>query len=451
MTLRTYRSVLLVTSADRANSSFGTAFYVGRDDHGQAYVVSCAHVVDDVGGADSVHVGGKPARLVPSEELLAMDVAVLEAEVAADALPLLLDQPLADDGGCTVIGYRQLYGDVRQARSIEGRFGGSIVDRKGHQIGGWNLATAEAVPQGYSGSPVIDESNGAAIGVASLSLTNTPGAVAVAATEVLAHWPAHARLTLPRLDRHDVEFVYVPAGSFPMGTYNPRARELAVQRGRPEILDEAPRTAVPVGAFFIAQFPVTNEQYQRFVDETGAPVPERRTDPWSVRYSWDVVARRFPKGLAKHPVTLVSWGQARRYCEWLGGRLPTEAEWEKAARGVDARTWPWGDEWQPDLCNTAERGADGITPVGAFSTRGDSPYGAADMSGNIWEWCSSLLDPYPYRTDDGREDLGAKGRRVLRGGAFEQDRYFGRCAARNAAHQDEFGFTIGFRPAVAPT
>jgi formylglycine-generating enzyme required for sulfatase activity len=73
------------------------------------------------------------------------------------------------------------------------------------------------------------------------------------------------------------------------------------------------------------------------------------------------------------------------------------------------------------------------------------------MSGNVWEWCSSLSDPYPYHADDGREDRGAEGRRVLRGGAFEQDRYMARGAARNAAHQDRSGFTIGFRPALSPT
>lgn len=88
--------------------------------------------------------------------------------------------------------------------------------------------------------------------------------------------------------------------------------------------------------------------------------------------------------------------------------------------------------------------------MGSFSPQGDSPYGASDMSGNLWEWCSSIGDPYPYRADDGREERGADGKRVLRGGAFEQDRYMARCATRNSAPQDDSGFTIGFRLALSP-
>jgi formylglycine-generating enzyme required for sulfatase activity len=441
------RSVLLVTSTEDTVTGFATSFFVGRDAHHRAFVVTCAHVVRDLGGPESIRVGRHPARLVVmGSPAGADDVAVLEAEVPGDVVPLRLGllgstQPRE----CSVTGYRKLAGGTRIAREVRGRLDRAVLSIKGEHVGAWTLELDEPVAEGYSGSPVVDKVSGEVVGIASFGYSNQPRAVAVQATEVLRLWPEAAALVRPRLTVRGVEFVLVPAGGFQMGTPTRRAQELVEQRDRAEFASEAPRTKVALDAFYIARYPTTQEQYQAYVDDTAAPVPDRRQDPWSSHYSWDPVTRRFPDGLARHPLVLVSWTQASSYCDWLGARLPTEAEWEKAARGQDARAWPWGDSWRPDLCNTAETGVGGTTPVDTHGAEAESPHGVADLAGNVWEWCSSLFDPYPYDAQDGREDRGAEGRRVLRGGAFEQDRYLARCATRNAAPQDNRGFTIGLR------
>jgi formylglycine-generating enzyme required for sulfatase activity len=253
----------------------------------------------------------------------------------------------------------------------------------------------------------------------------------------------------PRLTYRDTEFVYIPGGDFIMGTTERRAAELADTEGRAEFEDEAPRATCALPGFYISRFPVTNAQYAEFLGEDGGPVPFR-ADELSLPHSWDPGTRRYPDGMGDHPVVLVSWRQAIRYCRWLGVRLPTEAEWEKAARGTDAREWAWGNEWDADQCNTSEGGRV-LASVGRFSPAGDSPYGVAEMSGTVWEWCSSLYDPYPYDAEDGREEQAAVGARVLRGGAWVQDRYLARCATRNRAKPDDYGFTIGFRVVMSST
>jgi formylglycine-generating enzyme required for sulfatase activity len=122
-------------------------------------------------------------------------------------------------------------------------------------------------------------------------------------------------------------------------------------------------------------------------------------------------------------VVRVSWYDAADYCRWLSEatgkpyRLPTEAEWEKAARGTEGNIYPWGDSWDRKRCNTKEDGRRDTTPVGAYPL-GASPYGLLDMAGNVWEWTTSLLWNYPYQADDGREDPSSPDSRVLRGGSW---------------------------------
>jgi formylglycine-generating enzyme required for sulfatase activity len=238
-----------------------------------------------------------------------------------------------------------------------------------------------------------------------------------------------------------MEFVRIPAGKFLMGSQDDN--KLAFDQEKPQHTVEIPYD------YWMARYPVTNEQFARFVEEAAYK--------FNLEKNW--------KTKADHPVVKVSWHDAMEYCKWLNAlakasfpsqglavRLPTEAEWEKAARG-DAEhgyEWPWGDKFDKDKCNSAEGGRGGTTPVGAYSPQGDSPYGVADMAGNVWEWCHSLYQPYPHKSDDGREDESASGARVLRGGAFDDPQSFARCACRNYGHPDNRSVNVGFRVVVSP-
>jgi formylglycine-generating enzyme required for sulfatase activity len=148
---------------------------------------------------------------------------------------------------------------------------------------------------------------------------------------------------------------------------------------------------------------------------------------------------------ANHPVVYVTWIEARTFCQWVGGDLPTETQWEKAARGTDGRIYPWGND--AITCERANYGGcSGDTmPVGQHSPAGDSPYGVADMAGNVWEWTSSLYRSYPYQSDDGREDMSSSGYRVLRGGSFGSLEGNARASVRTFYSPCDVGFDNGFR------
>jgi len=233
------------------------------------------------------------------------------------------------------------------------------------------------------------------------------------------------------------EMLYIPAGDFLMGSDESRE-------------NESPARMVYVDTFYIDRYPVTNEEYKRFVDATGHPVPCYDVE-WvqTEGYNWDPEERTPPAGKEKHPIVLVSWQDARAYAAWAGKRLPTEAEWERAARGTDGRRWPWGNEFAEGYCNTKESGASGTVPIGQYSPHGDSPAGVGDMVGNVWEYTSSLFRPYPYDANDGRESQEADGWRVLRGGSWLNDLDRARCTARL---DGDFLFysNLGFRCVASP-
>jgi iron(II)-dependent oxidoreductase len=193
--------------------------------------------------------------------------------------------------------------------------------------------------------------------------------------------------------------IEIPAGPFTMGSDTGEA-------------DEAPAHEVDLPAFEIDQFEVTNADFAQFVEATGYQTDaekEGRSKNW----------RDDAEGKDNHPVVRVSWNDAVAYCEWLGKRLPTEAEWEKAARGTDGRMYPWGDEWDPSKANVKETGLRGTAAVGSFGT-GTSPYGVEDMAGNVWEWTADWYEPYPGSTYQ-TEYFGQKFKVVRGGGWFEMD------------------------------
>lgn len=223
--------------------------------------------------------------------------------------------------------------------------------------------------------------------------------------------------------------VLIPAGEFLMGS----------EAGFPA---ERPVHEVFLEAFYLSTCPVTNAQYQQFVAETGHRVPYLDDNRMQAD-NWDREKQTYPPGCAQHPVTLISWQDAQAYCVWAGGRLPTEAEWEKAARGgLAGKLYPWGDEINPSLANYDNR--TGTTPVGSYPA---NDYGLYDMAGNVWEWVADWYDTKYYAGSPPNNPRGPeKGTvRVLRGGAWLLFPQFCRVAYR-FRNSPEFRFNlIGFR------
>lgn len=173
-----------------------------------------------------------------------------------------------------------------------------------------------------------------------------------------------------------------------------------------------------------AKYPLTNQQYKPFIDETNHEPPRH----------WN--GRDFPVGKANHPVVDIAWGDAVAYAEWLSQktgkqyRLPTEAEWEKAARGIEGRVCPWEGDFDAAKCNV-DRNVGDTTPVGIYP-QGKSPYGALDMAGNVWEWCADWYDEGTYKDGADRNPKGPEQgtSRVVRGGSWLFDYDGARCAVR---------------------
>ncbi|MCB0209824.1 MAG: SUMF1/EgtB/PvdO family nonheme iron enzyme [Anaerolineae bacterium] len=247
----------------------------------------------------------------------------------------------------------------------------------------------------------------------------------------------HSDNDLEDEDPFEPETVFVPAGPFLVGT-----------QPASDILSwETPQHEVTLPGYYIGKYPVTNEAYLKFVYDT--------REKGNSSYEWS--GRFVPIEKLDHPAVKISWYHALAYCQWLSEqtgkryRLPTEIEWEKAARGSDGRTYPWGNTWDHKLCNCF---TDQTASVRAFPD-GASVYGCYNMVGNIWEWTSTLWGQqwnkcdyvYPYQADDGREDLQAETNvyRVLRGGDYNDPLERLKITSRGCYYPDAAHKTIGFR------
>jgi formylglycine-generating enzyme required for sulfatase activity len=207
-----------------------------------------------------------------------------------------------------------------------------------------------------------------------------------------------------------IDWVHIPGSPFLMGS--------APDLDKRAYGNEMPQHEVHLISFWISKTPITNRQYERYVRDADAVSPRH----WRNAHP--------PIEIADHPVVWVDWFEAQAFCVWAGVRLPTEAEWEKAARGVDRRLYPWGHQKPTRMrCNQCHFFG-GTTPVDALPL-GASPYGVTDMAGNVWEWTASKAAPYPYVAGDGREDAYDDGGfRVLRGGGWRTVN-LARCAFRD--------------------
>lgn len=202
------------------------------------------------------------------------------------------------------------------------------------------------------------------------------------------------------------EMVLVPAGKFIMGTDDVDASGKSQEFGfnEPLYLNEQPRREIDLPAFYIDKYEVSNEQFLAYLRALG-------------KYSEQdigAIVERLEMTAPKLPVRNITWYKADEYCRFVGKRLPTEAEWEKAARGTDGREYPWGNDWNAEYVNKGQGEAD-VMPVGSLE-QGQSPYGAFDMAGNVMEWTADWYEAYPgaeYKSPN----YGQK-RKVARGGSW---------------------------------
>jgi len=274
-------------------------------------------------------------------------------------------------------------------------------------------------------TPVVLPLPSSTIVSASEAVSSTP-IMTVSAVETLS--PAATLLPVEISDGQNVLMRIIPDGDFTMGS---NAGDL----------DARPENLVRVNTFYMDKFEVTNEMYASCVDAGVCRRPLQEGSNTRGSYFSE------PE-FENYPVLFVDWKMANAYCEWRDARLPTEAEWEKAARGIDGRDFPWGNKFDCSLANHS--GCVGDTAAVNQYDKGQSVYGIYGMSGNVWEWTSTLYKLYPYSLTDGREDPSLPGSRVVRGGSWH---FFGGNGSiythtRFKLDSSYSGLYVGFRCAL---
>jgi len=317
-------------------------------------------------------------------------------------------------------------------REKEAKFGGDVPVRLTNEIED-HLTAIELIEQALA----TDQSEA---GLKQLKEQLKPLLGLSAYVERIDDLLADLKPELPPLP-FEPEVVLIPAGPFLMGS----------QQGEEVPIEETPQHEILLPDFEIGKYPVTNAQYAEFIkQEKQQPVPKKAG--WFLREP--------PPDKLDHPVVGVSWYDARAYCDWLTAqtgrtyRLPTEAEWEKAARGEQGQIYPWGNRWEAERAN---QGNNDTTAVTTFPA-GASPYGCCDIVGNVQQWTGTLWGsdlndntfPYPYQSNDGREDLAADQHlhrvfRLHRGGSYRDDPAKLRCSARSYSDPDSKIRWRGFR------
>jgi sulfatase modifying factor 1 len=405
-------------------TSAGTGFVVNPD----GYLLTCEHVVRD---ADKIKVtlGAKiwdaavisvdkvhdlALIQIPAKGLTALPVSnsnSIEVGQEARAFGYPLSSELGEDikvtrGTVAGISMRDAQKTIQIDAAVNaGNSGGPLVNEKGEVIGVINAKYVNvavtnvgfAVPINYA-KPLLQAEGIKFTEEGTKEKLDGPALVKQVSPSValITVWEKTPPILINPKDRS--EMVLIPAGEFLMGSAN---------TDKYATYDEKPQRKVYLDAYYIYKMEVTVAQYRKFCAATGRTMPDAPIGGWK----------------DDHPINRVNWSEAKAYADWAGVTLPTEAQWEKAARGTDGRIYPWGNEWDKTKCANWTNGGDPEKtstsfPVGSFPM-GASPYGVMDMAGNAWEWCNDWYSDDYYTTAPTKNPTGPeKGQRhLVRGGS----------------------------------